>query len=1168
MKMTKVQFSFLAHSCKWYATALVVVVALSCLTARAQSTFGTIVGSITDSSGAVVAGAQVKAQDQATGVERDTQSDERGDYLLVNMNPGTYTITVTAQNFATVKNEGVVLPARETVRTDFKLTLQTMTQQVVVTAKQEVVSQDLTQSSSMSGQEIDTLPLNFRATNAPSPIQTAALTAGVNEDPGGNLTFAGQVPNATSFSLDGISVQLVRFGGPTRDLFPSVEGISEFRVNTAGNSAEFAQPTDLTVVSKGGTNHLHGSAFWYFQRKDWNAMDPIAQYNPSLNANTFGGSIGGPIIKDKTFFYFDYEGVRLDQDSLIATQTVPAAWAQGNFSGVPGLTLMNPYTGQPFQNNQITNIAPQATKVLQDFFPAPTNNSSNIDSTGNNLNTTLPGNYSVDGYDGRIDHVFNGNHRIFGRVTQKSISSTGTDGTAATGALGSTGDTSYNPLMGTFATTTDATNVAVSYSWIIRPTLLNELRGGWTRADFNYSYPQATQGNSIVSDLGITGLPGAPKNGLGGVPVFYVGNLMGGATNQYGHPRINSNGIIELGDNLTWMRNRWTSKFGVDFRHVNYRDNITFNLGDEYGDYQVNGDYTCSGAQAQTYVDACATAQLLVGVFDYALQAQNGPDGKPYGYQYGFFGQTEWKVRPDLSLTFGLRYQINPPFQDSTNQLGNFNYKVAGGQLVLNPNENINPLWKEAVGNTPFVLASQAGLGPGLRYTDWSNIQPRFGIAWMPTASHDTVVRASVGRYSVPVLGAVLYSLLGIDTSYYGTYTPTTSTPILNFGNVFAGTPGVSSYPGYRRANQWDMKDPKLTQWTASFDRNIGFQTVLRLSYIGSHTTDLIYSPNLNQVTPNTASYTDPTTGKTVYGYAALTATSALRQQNLKYPNFAEVLTRNNGPSDRYQAFIAEVNRRFAHGLSFSNSYTLAYNQTNALGVAPSSAIGTGGQGDNGANVNNIYDITSDTGNAFYDPRNRFISTLVYELPFGKGKHFLTDASRGADLLVGGWNVTGILMLHSGLWWTPYYPSSVYDASGTNPSQRSVKQQRPDCSGGSGYLSNPTTSAFFNVAAYSVPAHPVDAAGTPEPIGRFGNCGVGILDGPGTATFSMSTGKTFHINERVGIRYEAQFSNLFNLANWGSPNMNITGSFGQITSSQDVSQAGPRSIQMALRLQF
>jgi hypothetical protein len=1137
--------------------------------AAGQSTYGIILGTVTDASGSVIPNAEVQARNQDTDVTLTTRTDSTGDYRFVNMDPGSYAITVSAQNFTPVKNEGVVLPARETVRSDFKLNVQTMNQQVVVTARQEVVSEDLTQSSSMSGKEIDSLPLNFRATNAPSPIGTAMLTAGVNEDPGGNLTFSGQLPTATSFTLDGTSVQLVRFGGPTRDLFPSVEGIAEFRVNTSGNSAEFAQPTDLTVVTKSGSNQLHGTGFWYFQRKAWNSIDPIADYNPSLNANTLGGSIGGPIIKDHTFFYFDYEGVRLDQNSLIATQTIPTAWAGGDLSGVPGLVLTNPLTGQVISGNRITNIDPTAANILPLFFPQPTSGSTNIDSTGNNLVTTMPGKYSVNGYDGRLDHVFNSNHRIFGRVTQKSISSTGTDGTAATGALGSTGDTSYNPLMGTFSTTTDATNLALSYNWIIRPDLMNELRGGWTRANFNYGYPQAKLGDSIISQLGITGLPGSPKNGLGGVPVFYVGNLMGGATNQYGHPRVNSNGIIELGDNLSWLHNRWTSKFGFDFRRLNYRDNITFNLGDEYGDYFISGVYTCSGAEISTYPDACGVAQLLQGDVDYGLQAQNGPDGKPYGYHYSGFGQTEWKVRPDLSLTAGLRYEVNTPFQDATNQLGNFNYKVPGGELVVNPNENINPLWKEAVGDIPWVTASSVGLGPGLRYTYWKNIQPRLGFAWSPANSHDTVVRASAGVYSVPVLGAVLYSLLGIDTSYYGTYTPTSTTPILNFDNVFSGTPGVSSFPGYRRANQWDLKDPRVYQWNVAFDHNIGFQTLLRVSYVRSHAVDLIYSPNLNQVAPNTASYTDPSTGKTVYGYAALTATPALRQQNLKFPNFAEVLTRNNAPSDKYDGLSFEVNRRFARGLSFSNSYTLSWNKTNALGPAPTSAIGTGGQGDNGANVNNIYDITSDMGNAFYDPRNSFISTLVYELPFGRGKTYYSNISRGADLVAGGWSVTAITLLHSGLWMTPYYPSSVYDSSGTNPAQRSVKQQRPDCSSGvSGYLSSPSTSTFFHAAAYGVPAHPTDAAGTAEPIGRFGNCGVGILEGPGTATFSMSAGKTFHLSERFGLRYEAQFSNLFNLANWGLPNMNITGSFGQITNSQQVAQAGPRTIQMQLRFMF
>ncbi|MGC9998179.1 MAG: carboxypeptidase-like regulatory domain-containing protein [Terriglobia bacterium] len=1154
---------------KWLPILAAIIFAIG-FSGRAvgQSTYGIILGTVMDASGSVIPNAEVQARNQDTDVTLTTHTDDSGDYRFVNMDPGSYAITVSAQNFAPVKNEGVVLPARETVRSDFKLNVQSMSQQVVVTARQEVVSEDLTQSSSMSGHEIDSLPLNFRATNAPSPIYTAALTPGVQEDPGGNLTFSGQVPNATSFTLDGISIQSVRYGGPTKDLFPSVEGIAEFRVNTASSSAEYAQPTDLTVVTKSGGNQFHGSAFWFLQRKDWNSIDPITQYNPSLDANTAGASIGGPIYKDHAFFYFDYEGVRLNQSTLIATETVPTAWANGDFSGVPGLVLTNPFTGQVFSGNKIT-VNPTAAKILPLFFPTPTNSSSNIDSTGNNLITTENGKYSEDGYDGRIDYVFNSNHRIFFRVTQKSPTSTGTDPSGAIGALGTSSDNDYNPLMGIFTTALDSTNLAVSYNWIIRPNLLNELRGGWTKANFNFSFPQAKQGDSVISQLGITGLPGPPKNGLGGVPVFYLPALLGGQTDQFGHPRVEGNHIFELGDNLTWMHGHWTSKFGFDFRRIDYRDNITFENGDEYGDYYITGAYTCSGAETTTYPAACETAELVQGIVDEGDQAQNGPDGKPFGYHYDGFAQTEWKVRPNLSLTAGLRYEVNPPLQDATNQLGNFQYQIPGGALVVNPGENISPAWRASVGNTPFVLGSSVGLGPGMRYTYWDNIQPRLGFAWNPSNNHDTVVRASAGIYSVPVLGAVLYSLLGIDTSNFGSYTPSSTNPILTFSNVFSGTGAAESHPGYRRANQWDLKDPRVYQWNASFDRNIGFQTLLRLSYTGSHAVDLIYSPDMNQVEPNTASYTDPSTGKTVYGYAALTATPALRQQNLKYPVFREVLTRNNGPSDKYQSFIVEVNRRFARGLSFSNSYTFAYNKTNALGTAPNSAIGQGGQGDNGANVSNIYDITSQTGNAFYDPRNTFISTLVYELPFGRGKTYLANSSRGADLALGGWSVTGITLLHSGLWLTPYYPAGVYDSSGTYPTDRSVTQQRPDCTNPTGgYLSNPTTAAFFSVSPYSVPAHPTDAAGSAEPIGRFGNCGVGILEGPGTATFSASAGKTFHLNERFGIRYEAQFSNLFNLANWGIPNMNITGKFGLISSSQGVAQAGPRTIQMALRFMF
>lgn len=1121
---------------KWHTWILPIFGGILLFTSglSAQSTFGTISGVVTDPSSAVIVSGVVEAADANTHTVRAIVTNQAGLYSFPNLAPGNYTVSVAAPGFANAEQKGITLLAREELRVDFKLELASAAGTTVQVVGTPVISDELAKSESMSGDAINSLALNFRATSSPSPIVVAPLFAGVSTDSGGNITIAGQLPTATSFSLDGISTQVVRYGGPNRDLFPSVEGIAEFRVNTASNSAEFAQPSDLTVISKNGTNDFHGGGFWYFQRKDFNSSDPISGIIPTGDADTFGTSLGGPVLfpklydgRNKTFFYFDYEGVRLDTNSLIDTNTAPNAWRTGDLSGA-GTQVYNLNTKAPIANNIIpaSMINPIPNALIPLFFPAPTNSETALNSP--NLVTSFPGTYNVNGFDGRLDQNIGSKQRVWGRVTQKTIGTIGTD--AALGA-GGAGDTTYNPLMGAFSTDSDLTNIAISYNLIIKPNLINETRFGYTRANYTFSYPQAAQGNSIVKSLGIEGLPGSPKNGLGGVPVFYIGDLMGGQTNPYGHPRVNKNTTTEIGDNLSWVFGKHTMKFGADFRRLSYQDNITFNLGDEYGDYFYGGS------------DPQGWATFLLGRVDDAVQAQNGPDGKPFGYHFGGFVQDEWRLLPNLTLTAGLRYEINTPFNDATHQLGNFDTSVPGGRLIIQNEETnlINPLWKVAVGNTPFVTASQAGWPDTLRWIDWTNIQPRLGLAW---SDGKTSIRAASGFYSVPVMGAVLYSLLGVDTSYYADYGTT------SFPNAFpTGVGSAAAYPGYRRANQKDLKDPTVIQWNFSIDRSLGWNTVARASYTGSHTYNLIYSPDLNQVAPNTV------------GYAALVATPALRQQNLKFPNFREVLTRANGPSDKYEAVTFELNRRFSNDLIFNNHYTYTRNLTNALGVAPNSAIPTGGQGDNGDNVNNIYNIAADSGNAYYDRTNRFVSTFVYDVPVGRGKKYLGNVSRGANLLAGGWRVTGSALVQSGPWETPYFPSSLSDPSGTAPSDRSVKQQRPDCvAGQSGTLSSPTTADYFNVNAFSIPA---------SNIGRFGNCGVGILEGPPTGTFSMSVGKTFAVTERIGLRYEAQFANLFNFLNKGEPNMNVaSSSFGLISSSQLVEQAGPRSIQMMLRLQF
>ena len=379
--------------------------------AFAQSTYGTIYGTITDPSMGVIRDAVVEAKNQGTGAVRSMKTGTDGLYRFVNLDPGTYSMAATASGFAGQQKKDVDLLARQELPVDFQLQVAGAAETTIQVNAGFEVSDQLTLSDSKSGDVLNSVPLNFRATNNPSPIIAAALAPGTNIDSGGNITISGQLPTATSFSLDGISTQLPRQGGPSTNLFPSVEGIAEFQVNSAANSAEYSQPTDLTVISKSGSNDFHGGAYWYFQRQDFNEKDQIAGNVPTGDANDFGVSFGGPVWlphvyngKNKTFFFFDYEGVRLNQNGLIQTFTPPTAWRGGDFSAT-GVTIIDPTTEQPFANNMVpaTRINPVSAKILPLFFPNPTSSAPVLSSP--NLVQTFPGTYNNDGFDGRLDQV-------------------------------------------------------------------------------------------------------------------------------------------------------------------------------------------------------------------------------------------------------------------------------------------------------------------------------------------------------------------------------------------------------------------------------------------------------------------------------------------------------------------------------------------------------------------------------------------------------------------------------------------------------------------------------------------------------------------------------------------------------------------------------------------
>jgi hypothetical protein len=1110
--------------CLWLLLLLVAAPVIS----YSQSTFGTLTGVITDAAGSALPGAVLVITNRRTQISHTVKSDGGGNYQAVNLDPGLYGLTVSASGFAQANRE-VELLARQVARVDVRMEAAATKASVDIIASNVINSETPTITDSKSGREISSLALNFRATNNPSPIVVATLAPGVQQDRGGNISVAGGQPYTTSFSLDGVSTQSVRAGGPVRDLFPSVESIAEFKVSSINNNAEFGQVSDLTVISKGGSNDYHGAAFWYHQNSALNASNPFGavasdgkRIKPPEHTNAFGGVLSGPLTIPKvnkggnrTFFFIDYEGVRRPQQALLNEIVPPDAFRSGDLSSI-ATPIINPLTGQQFANNQIP-VNPTSARLLDSLYERQ-NRNTGASLSGPNLTTNLAGNYTVNGFDGRVDQNFGERHKFFGRYTHKDIEKVNDPGDIGAG---------YNTKAGDFFSRTEVRNLAGSYNAIIRNNLVNELRAGYTIANTLNGYPLAAQGGQIVRDAGLTGLPPTPTSG--GLPNL---NISGGfITTSPGRPRGIDNKTIQFNDNLTWIKGRHTVKTGFDFQRLSFRDILTFFAGDEFGEYFFTGAITGN-----------AFADFLLGLPSATTYAQNGPDARPFAYHYAFFVQDDWRLTPKLTVNYGLRYELHPPFDDETKQLANFDRFFPGGRVVVQDEQGLRqvaPSFRADVKNTPIVLAKDAGLPETLRKTDKNDFNPRLGFAYRPFSDNKTVIRGGAGVYTITVLGSVLYSLAGVATSNAPVFA-NGATPngfALRFPNAFPSSSagGSGGVPDFRRANQTDLTDPYSIQWNLTVERELPWRMGLRLTYTGSKTRNLIYSPDLNQVRSNTLGY------DTV-------------KNTRPFPNFNAVLTRDNGPSAKYHAFTAEFSRRFAGGLSFQNSWTWAKNLSNAGGSAPD-----GFAAENGPTTLDIFDIRSDYGDVAFTRRHRFISTFVWELPVGKGRRFLNNVNHAGDLLIGGWELSAITLLQTGPYLTPTFSGA--DPSGTGVLSRGVTTtQRPDRIG-DGNLDHPTADAYFDRNAFQK---------LPNNIGRFGNAGVGILRGPGTATFSMTLAKRFAITERLNLRYEASFANLFNHLNLNTPRtLNILdSSFGRITQTQTVDQAGPRTIQMSLRLSF
>lgn len=1089
------------------------------MAAHAQSIFGEIRGTVQDPSGAVVAGSAVTATNTGTGEVRKTATDSLGNYSLVNLEAGTYEIAVESSGFRKSVTQNVILRAREVSRVDVGLELSGASTEVVVATARQVINTDMaTIADSKSSQEIQNLPVNFRAGSTNSVFSALSLAPGVQTSSGGTeVSLSGSMPFMATASVDGISTVNVRSNGLLTEMFPSADSIDEIRVSSVSNNAEFAQVGDVTTTTKGGTNNLHGSLFWYHQNGAFDARDFFSTRTgaPFKISNDFGFNAGGPVIRNRTFFFGAYEALRYRDQQQINIIVPPDSYRQGDLSSVSA-PIKDPLTNQNFPGNVIpaNRISPVSTRILERLYPRQNQPGNSI--ADPNYRLQKSGRNRNDQFDIRGDHVFSERQNLFTRFSYKDVTK------SAPAALTTLGDD---------RNAEESRTLVVAHNYVIRPTLINEFRSGYSRrprfVDFGPD-SQSFDGPSLVRELGIVGLRSDPPK-VASVPDIGITGFQGTGKSR-GFQQLSKN--IQFTDSLTWTKGRHAFKFGADIRRLRTTDNISFFSGDDLGEYRFNGLFSGN-----------AFADFLLGYPQRTRVANTSPDIDGTTYHQGYFIQDDFKVSSKLTLNYGVRYEYHPPFSDRTLQLANFDRDFPGGRVIV-PNEAslalTAPGFRASIGSTPIVTAKDAGLPESLRYSDKNNFMPRFGFAYRPFGNK-TVIRGGYGIYSVTILGAVFYSLTGIHTSDTRTFDNSlvNGVPRLQFPGPFLsglGTIGSVGSADFRRGNEFHGPDPYVQQWNITIERDLGWNTGFRITYTGSHSIKLFISPDLNQVRPNTIGY------------------SIARAQR-PYPNWAIVYSRDTGGSAKYNALVTEVQKRFSNRLYFQSSWAWSKNLSNATGSDP-----TGFASENGSVPTDRFNLGLDYGNVSPTRRHRWLNTFTYALPAWFGGRSASGAQKVANALVGGWQVSGILLFQTGPFATPITGGRT-DPSGTNVDSRA--NDRPDYTGTS-YGNTPesarTIFSWFDRSAFVIP---------PSNIGRFGLVGPGQLVGPGTQNVSAKLQKRFYVRESTYVQLEGSATNLLNHANFALPARNVSAaSFGRITSTQVAEGGGARSLQVGLRFTF
>lgn len=1098
---------------------LVLLLAIISYPAAAQN-FGSIVGTVTDPTGAAVPGVKLTISSQLRGITlRTTVTNGDGNYAVPGLPPSVYVIAAEHAGFKMERRSSITLSARSTVRVDFTLSLGSVTQQVLVTAPAvHLQTETGTRGQTISGTEVSSVDTNGR-----SVIQLATLMPGaasqlpsfnvpVGPTSNTSISFNGEEPDHNVWSIDGVE-DYDRGCGGCIVVVPDQAAVQEFKVETSnmGESTGFATGGQIAMVLKSGTDQFHGEAFEFNRNTSMAASTFFANATgaakPTLIFNDFGFNIGGPIYipghQKKTFFFFEADWRDVTQGQTIVAPGVPVPWTQGNFSGYaspilnhsnsfscPGKTSLTCY--QPFPGNLIpTSMVNSNAQILgKPNFILPSPNSS-----GNLYAATPPAPIRVPEQIVRIDHKFSDKTSVMFHFIKEGVHQN-----FATTLW--SGDT--YPTVGTLLhepTQQDALSITRSIS----PTLLDEFTVGFMR-NVNLISPTGT----YVQPSGLSiRLPYAAQNTDNRIPTISLyGPALGTQYDVYSWPWKNVINTWTFRDSLSKMSGNHMLNFGAEYMHYLKaqelfgwtQGNFTFN-GSETGGNYVGPSGQILNSPGNEFADF-----MLGDVYSFTeLQQQTYP--AYLNNLYGVWAGDTWKIRTGLNLDLGLRWEGMPHVYEQHNEISVFR------PSLYNPAEapQLDPSTGAIIPGTGNLLngigiAGQNGVPPGMVDNHWALFEPRLGFAWRPASFHNTVIRGGYGLFYENIQGNDVYNVA--PNPPFSNSPQIFNTTLTNPG----GVPGTI-FPGNVQAYDPLYRQPYSQQWSFGVEHQFNPETLFSLAYVGSKGTDLQLNRNINQPLA-------PANGANI-------------NTVVPYRGWGNIGWYQNSVSSNYNSLQASLRFSSWHGLTSGVSYTWSH----CLDYR---------DGDVGGFIQNAYNVGSEYGNCGFDIRQDLIFNYVYDLPFFSRRSGIERS------MLGGWRMSGITTLSSGLPLTIGFPG--------DPAECGCGGYRADVIGdpnqGAGIHS---AAEWFNTAAFAA-----------IPAGQFGNGARNIVYGDGVTDWDVSLFKDFtgipFPGSKEGATFQLRFE-FFNLFNTPQFNGYFT-TFGQTSFGKPNSTRDPREIQLGAQFMF